>query len=471
MQPIGQAQLGEHQRGLAIFTVRSVLAEQHPVRGQIQKTIHAAPGKNGGWRHVMHDTSSLEYSLTATVCLEPKRVLQLRQIVSVEDFSVPACAAVFDAADSAVSRGKAFDANIAADGLRSVVDDPRHFLADCIDATPTLANAEEYARLLHRHAAEKRLRDGVLAALDEDNPAAAVAEVCKAHLLNSTGGRLKTISQALIETMSQLSARETQRINTGFPLLDSKLKGFEAGQLVIIGARPGVGKSAFLLDIAESAARAGNETLFVSLEMSAAELTERLLARRSAATMDQLIDRDVESNWDSIAAASTHLERLPLHFWDKPAATVSKIRGAAATIQNLRLIVIDYLGLMQADRRADSRNLELGQISRDLKNLASELQIPIVAAAQLNRGVSDTERPTLLSLRDSGELEQNGSKVLFLWRINEIGTVGVSVAKNRRGRQGVVQMHFDGEHQRFVELSEPYQEPEQKAERKPRGFL
>lgn len=418
---------------------------------------------------MMQDTSALEYSLAATVCLEPKRVLQLRQIVSVEDFSVPACAAVFDAADSAVSRSKAFDANIAADGLRSVVDDPRRFLADCIDATPTLANAEEYARLLHRHAAEKRLRDGVLAALDEDNPAAAVAEVCKAHLLNSTGGRLKTISQALIETMSQLSARETQRINTGFPLLDSKLKGFEAGQLVIIGARPGVGKSAFLLDIAESAARAGNETLFVSLEMSASELTERLLARRSAATMDQLIDRDVESNWDSIAAASTRLERLPLHFWDKPAATVSKIRGAAATIQNLRLIVIDYLGLMQADRRADSRNLELGQISRDLKNLASELQISIVAAAQLNRGVSDTERPTLLSLRDSGELEQNGSKVLFLWRIDENGTIGVSVAKNRRGRQGVVQMHFDGEHQRFTELSEPYQEPEKKSRRG--GFL
>ena len=91
---------------------------------------------------MMQDTSALEYSLAATVCLEPKRVLQLRQIVSVEDFSVPACAAVFDAADSAVSRGKAFDANIAADGLRSVVDDPRRFLADCIDATPTLANAE-----------------------------------------------------------------------------------------------------------------------------------------------------------------------------------------------------------------------------------------------------------------------------------------------------------------------------------------
>ena len=97
-----------------------------------------------------------------------------------------------------------------------------------------------------------------------------------------------------------------------------------------------------------------------------------------------------------------------------------------------------------------------------MKNLASELQIPIIAAAQLNRGVDATERPTLLSLRDSGELEQNGSKVLFLWRIDEDGTVGVSVAKNRRGRQGVVQMSFDGSHQKFTELSEPYREPEKK---------
>ena len=92
---------------------------------------------------MMQDTSALEYSLAATVCLEPKRVLQLRQIVSVEDFSISACAMVFDAADSAVSRGKAFDVNIAADGLRGLVDDPRQFLADCIDLTPTLANAEE----------------------------------------------------------------------------------------------------------------------------------------------------------------------------------------------------------------------------------------------------------------------------------------------------------------------------------------
>ena len=99
----------------------------------------------------MQDTSSLEYSLTATVCLESQQVLKLRQLVSTDDFSIPACATVFGAADSAVSRGKAFDANIAADGLRGLVDAPRKFLAECIDVTPTVAHAEEYACILSHH--------------------------------------------------------------------------------------------------------------------------------------------------------------------------------------------------------------------------------------------------------------------------------------------------------------------------------
>ena len=197
----------------------------------------------------MQDTSSLEYSLTATVCLESQQVLKLRQLVSTDDFSIPACATVFGAADSAVSRGKAFDANIAADGLRGLVDAPRKFLAECIDVTPTVAHAEEYARLLHTRAAEKRLRDGVLAALDEGNPATAIAELCKAFLLDNAGGRLKSVSQALTETLQSLSVQEQARIDTGFPKLDSILKGFEGGQLIIVGARPGVGKSAFLLDM------------------------------------------------------------------------------------------------------------------------------------------------------------------------------------------------------------------------------
>lgn len=414
-------------------------------------------------------SAELEYSLAATVCLEPKTVLKLRQIVTVDDFSIPACARVFDAANSAVSRGKAFDVNLAADELRGLVDEPRNFLAQCIEVTPTTAHAEEWATLLHQHAAEKRLRESVLLALDGDNPAVEIAELCKAHLQRESGGRLKSASDALTETLDALTAKETQRIDTGFPRLDGLLKGFEAGQLIIVGARPAVGKSAFLLALAETAARRENETLFVSMEMLSSELTERLLARRSGLTLDELIDRNLnEEKWNAVASATSWIGSLPLHFLDNPHCTVSSIRAAAATIPNLRLIVIDYLGLMAAERRTDNRNLELGQISRDLKNLSCEICIPIVAAAQLNRGVNENDRPTLAALRDSGELEQNASKALFLWKIDEDGTIGVSVAKNRRGRTGVVQMRFDGAHQRFTELSEPYREPEKRGRR---GFL
>lgn len=414
-------------------------------------------------------SAELEYSLAATVCLEPRTVLTLRRIVTVDDFSIPACARVFDAANSAVSRGKAFDANIAADELRELVDEPRNFLAQCIEVTPTIANAEEWAKLLHQHAAEKRLREGVLLALDGDNPAVEIAEICKDHLRQESDGRLKTASDAMAETLDALTAKETRRIDTGFPQLDGLLKGFEAGQLILVGARPAVGKSAFLLDLAETAARSGNETLFVSLEMLAGELTERLLARRGSVTLDELIDRNgmTEAKWNAIASATSWIGSLPLYFLDSPYCTVSRVRAAAATIPDLRLIVIDYLGLMQAERRTESRNLELGQISRDLKNLSCELRVPIVAAAQLNRGVNENERPTLAALRDSGELEQNASKALFLWMIDEDGTRGCSVAKNRRGRTGVVQMRFDGAHQRFTELSEPYCEEKQQR----RGFL
>lgn len=237
-------------------------------------------------------SAELEYSLAATVCLEPKTVLKLRQIVTVDDFSIPACARVFDAANSAVSRGKVFDVNLAADELRGLVDEPRNFLAQCIEVTPTTAHAEEWATLLHQHAAEKRLRESVLLALNGDNPAVEIAELCKAHLQRESGGRLKSASDALTETLDALTAKETQRIDTGFSRLDGLLKGFEAGQLIIVGARPAIGKSALLLHIAETAARAGNATLFISLEMLAGELAERQIARRGIVTMDELIDRN-----------------------------------------------------------------------------------------------------------------------------------------------------------------------------------
>lgn len=176
--------------------------------------------------------------------------------------------------------------------------------------------------------------------------------------------------------------------------------------------------------------------------------------------MDQLIDGVPETDenlWMNIAYTASTASRLPVYFYDGPDVTVSRIRELALGIENLSMIVVDYLGLMigEKDKRAENRNLELGGISRELKLLASELEIPVLAAAQLSRTVNETDKPRLSSLRDSGELEQNAVKVIFLWKTTpgDETQVGCTVAKNRRGRTGDVNFYFDGSKMTFMELS------------------
>ena len=180
--------------------------------------------------------------------------------------------------------------------------------------------------------------------------------------------------------------------------------------------------------------------------------------------MDRLIDKQLsDEDLADLAAASSSLSQLPITICDSPNVTVQKIRAQARTIKGLELIIVDFMTLLQSTQRYDSRNLEVGAISRQLKILATELRIPIVVLCQLNRTQDETEEPGLMSLRDSGELEQNANKIVFLWKIDrDTSTIGVKVAKNRRGRTGIVQMGFDGSHMRFTELTEDYIRPVKK---------
>ena len=201
--------------------------------------------------------------------------------------------------------------------------------------------------------------------------------------------------------------------------------------------------------------------MIYSLEMLADELAERMIARHGM-KLDALIDGDLsEAQYSEIAGICSKLSKLPIRINDAPNMTVAKIRAEVAAVPNLALIIVDFLSLRHSGHKYENRNLELGAISRDLKNLASELQVPIIALAQLNRGTSDTERPTLRSLRDSGELEQNANKVLLLWHFDrELNHIGISVAKNRRGKTGAVKLYFDGDHMRFTEIDNIHEEPE-----------
>ena len=412
----------------------------------------------------MFDTLELEHALIGAVCREQGIIKTLASIIRPEDFSIAACAEVYEAALDADSRGKLFDGFMAADVLTGKIDSPRNFIAECIECCPTVANAEVYAQTIRKHADDRRLREAISEALvgDDHDLAATVASICAEQIQARPMSHTQRLSDALQATYTELWNGDRLRIDTGYGKLDYLLKGFRAGEFVLVGARPSAGKSAFGLSIAEAAARHGHSVALFSLEMLADEVSERMIARHTeAATLDNLIDRPLpEALGEDVARAMCAASELPITVIDSPHMTVSRMRAQVLAMPKLSLIVVDYIGLMQSDRRYDSRYLELSEISRGLKNLAVELRVPVVALAQLNRARDDTERPTLRDLRDSGSLEQDANKVLLLWNIDvAVHTVGCSVAKNRRGRTGIVQFAFDGDHMRFFEIVAEYKEP------------
>ena len=417
--------------------------------------------------NLLHN-KELEMNVIGALCAEPALTSRIAAILSPEDFALDLCREAFAAACKAYEENTPFDALIAADALAVKLgsDQAAEFIKDCITVTPTTANAEYHAELLHGKATARRLS----AALLEDlmgapygsgaELAASVMERCKGFLEKEQTGRTKSLLDALSDMYQSLGQGATLRVDTGLPLVDSILKGIEGGNLCIIGARPGVGKSALGLSIAEHVARSGGSVIVYSLEMLAGELAERLVARQGI-KLDNLIDYDLtQEQYTEIVRICSGLSKLPIWINDAPNMTVDKIRSEALATPNLNLIVVDFLSLMKSGRKFENRNLELGAISRELKNLAAELQVPVIALAQLNRGTSDTEVPTLRSLRDSGELEQNANKILLLWNSDPaLHHIGLSVAKNRRGKTGLVELFFDGDHMRFTEIDMIHQEP------------
>lgn len=403
----------------------------------------------------------LETSVVGSILIEPRTVRDMMGFLTASDFDSRACAAIYSFALDKVNCGEVFDPVIATECLQGLVEKPADFVASCITMTGgTYVNGAAHAELLHQAAESIRLYEGVQAILDEKEAKDIPTELIKIaqDAMRGKLGKLRTLNELLNQYFDSFNEGPPKRTNTGFQKLDGYMMGMRPGNLVILAARPGVGKSAFALQIAENVAKAGKKVLIYSMEMKGEELTERLLANHSAVALDVIVQRNVNDEnfrMGAIADAAEELHKLPILINDESNVAPSKVRTEALEIGDLGLIIVDYVGLMDSDgskRLKENRNLELGEISRGLKKIAVELDIPILMLCQLNRGVDDTEKPELRNLRDSGELEQNANKIMFLWKINEeLQTVGVYVAKNRQGKTGIVQMIFDGEHMKFFE--------------------
>lgn len=405
----------------------------------------------------------------------------LASVVSAEDFYRSAHQQVFRSMSRLAAKGTPVDLvtlknDLAAAGELDSVGGPS-YLAGLTEGVPTSLNVAHYAGIVREKAELRKLVSAgrwlVETAMDAgEQPAASIADEAAMRLMESTGkasGGLVTDADAITRYVEQLIQGSLgDPVMSGYYDVDRLLGGFKPCDLVIVAARPSVGKSSWALGVAEAAAAAGKVSLFFTLEMTAQGMASRQLSWRTG-TPALRLERGEATDEEyrqvvEIAARPGHA--VPV-LYQETARTITEVSAWARRAQQLRggigLVVVDYLQLLVADRPSSSRQEDVAAISRGLKRLAKDLKVPVLALSQLSRSPEDRrdKRPQLSDLRDSGALEQDADMAILLFREemhkpkpeNE-GQAEVIVAKNRNGATGVVHMRFDKSMARFQSLAQ-----------------
>lgn len=426
-------------------------------------------------RRPLHDAGAERVVLGACM-LSHNAIAETLDIISERDFYNPHNATIYRTILNQYADNKPHDA-VAIGGALADTGDLNKiggavYLISCIELVPTAANASYYARQLRDLSALRRITE---------------AHAHLGQLINTPGLDAPTIADranaALYEAVAERNTSDLHRIgdliepafkaiedagnqdgptgiSTGLADLDAITSGLRGGQLVIVAGRPGMGKTVLATDVARAVAlRAHLATIFFSLEMSRQELINRLLAAECSVPLRSITDGKLtDRDWSRLAKRGGEIADAPLYIDDGTDLSLLDIRAKArrlATRETLSLLVIDYLQLMKVTRSRDQREREVAEISRGLKLLAKELDVPVIAVAQLNRGPEGrtSKKPYLSDLRESGSLEQDADLVLLLHRPDyydkesaRSGEVDIDVAKNRGGPTGDVtaaaQLHF-----------------------------
>jgi replicative DNA helicase len=352
------------------------------------------------------------------------------------------------------------------------------YLSSLLNAVPTAVHVEYYGKIVERTAVLRRLIDagaqivgiGYRDGIDTDE----ALDLAQKAVLDITQGRSNRDFESIAEVLERFFDRidylqqhrgETVGVPTGFTDLDQLTGGLQKSDLIIVGARPSVGKTAFALGLAYGAAVTHGKTVgLFALEMSSEQLVQRLLSTETGVDAHRLRLGQIDDNeWDRVSRAFGRLAEAKIFIDDSAALNVMEVRTKARRLQaehGLDLLVIDYLQLLSA-RRSENRVQEISEISRGLKGLARELNIPVVALSQLSRGIETRadHRPMLSDLRESGSIEQDADIVMFLYR-DEVydpnterkGIAEIIVAKHRNGPVGSVNLRFFTQTGRFADL-------------------
>ena len=420
--------------------------------------------------------------------LSKDAIADVVEILNTVDFYKPAHATIFDAICDKYARGEPADAITVAAALNDTQDLARvggaPYLHTLISSVPTAANASYYARIVSERAVLRRLIEAGTRVVQLGYGTAAgtgrdvddLVDMAQQAIYDVTERRVSedfaVLSDLLQPTLDEIEAvgesgGAMTGVPTGFADLDRLLNGLQPGQLIIVAGRPGAGKSTAAMDFIRHAALHHQQSAAMfSLEMSKVEIVMRVLSAETRVPLHVLRSGNLsDDDWTRLAQRMGEVSEAPLFVDDTPSMTLMEIRAKARRLKqrhNLKLIVVDYLQLMSSPKRVESRQQEVSEMSRGMKLLAKEVECPVIAVAQLNRGPEQRtdKRPQLSDLRESGSLEQDADVVLLLHRDDyydkespRAGEADFIVAKHRNGATDTITVAAQLHLSRFVDMA------------------
>ncbi len=443
------------------------------------------------------DGAGLPYDLDAeqavlgSILIDPSCINEVITLVKEEYFYLPGHRAIYHTLLSMTNDNLRIDFVTLLDRLKK--EDlyekagGKNYITDIVQSVPSSANVLTYVAIVRERYYARALivasRQIITDATENIMDAGKLLETAEQRIYEIREGRsfsglehIKSVIEnetydRIIKMTNPETKKEYMGIPTGIGGLDKMITGLNKSDLIILGARPGMGKTSFALNIVRNVAvDSGRRVAVFSLEMSRDQLAQRLLSSEAAIPSEKLRTGDLtKAEITNLTKAGTHLSEAEIYLDETPSITVPEMKAKLRRMGNIDLVVVDYLGLMHSARRIDNRVQEISEITRGLKIMAKELMVPIIVCAQLSRGTESrgqSHRPGLSDLRDSGSIEQDADIVLFLYRekyydsekkdSEEKGDPNKAeciVAKNRHGEIGTIDLHWDGRYTRFTSVA------------------
>lgn len=436
-------------------------------------------------KRVLPHSIEAEKSVIGAMLMDKEAVTAALNMLTKEDFYSSQYAVIFESMAELFNEGKPIDLVVLQEKLKEKNISPEiagiDFIRDILTAVPTSANIRSYAGIVHEKAVLRRL---IRVSEDIANTCYADKEQLEDILANAeknifkvlqskSSGTLKPIEKIAENVLNRIEevSRSNESVTglpTGFIDLDYKTSGFQPSDLVLIAARPSMGKTAFMLNVVEHIAiRKNLPCMIFSLEMSAEQLVQRMLAMETGIDSQKLRVGNLNDNdWEQLIRGVVQVGNSKIIIDDTPGISITELRSKCRKVKlekGLSLVIIDYLQLMTGSSRAsENRQQEISEISRNLKSLARELQAPVIALSQLSRACETRtdHRPMLSDLRESGAIEQDADIVMFLYRedyykkdTEHINEAEVIIAKQRNGPIGTVKLVWKPETTKFVNLA------------------